>query len=49
MGAKPRGSTLNAEMQKRINAFEMNKVIEIKVHYTSYTSNKQIRELMTSY
>ena len=43
--------TLNAEMEKRINSFEMNCMRRLlQVHYyTSHTSNKQIRELMTSY
>ena len=42
--------TLNAEMEKRINAFEMNCMRRLlQVHYTSHTSNKQIRELMLSY
>ena len=40
--------TLNAEkMEKRINSFEMNCMRRLlQVHYTSHTSNKQIRELM---
>ena len=38
--------TLNAEMGKRINSFEMNCIrISLQVHYTSHISNKQIREL----
>jgi len=42
--------TLTAEMEKRINAFEMNCMRRLlQVHYTSHTSNKQIRELMLSY
>ena len=42
--------TLNAEMEKRINSFEMNCMRRLlQVHYTSHTSNKQISELMTSY
>ena len=42
--------TLNAEMEKRINAFEMNCMRRLlQVHYTSHTPNKQIRELMISY
>ena len=42
--------TLNAEMEKRINSFEMNGMCRLlQFHYTSHTSNKQIRELMTSY
>ena len=42
--------TLNAEMEKRINSFEMNCMRRLlQVHYTSHTSNKQIRELMLSY
>ena len=42
--------TLNAEMEKRINAFEMNCMRRLlQVHYTSHTSNKQVRELMLKY
>ena len=42
--------TLNAEMEKRINTFEMNSMRRLlQVHYTSHTSNIQIRELMQSY
>ena len=42
--------TLNAEMEKRISAFEMNCMRRLlQVHYTSHTSNKQIRELMWGY
>ena len=39
--------TVTAEMEKRINAFEMNCMRRLlQVHYTSHTSNVQIRELM---
>ena len=42
--------TLNAEMEKRINAFEMNCMRRLfQVHYTSHTSNKQVREQMLKY
>ena len=42
--------TLNAEMEKRINSFEMNCMCRLlQDHYTFHTFNKQIRELMTSY
>ena len=42
--------TLNEEMEKRINSFEMNCMRRLlQVHCTSHTSNKQIRELITSY
>ena len=39
--------TVTAEMEKRINAFEMNCMRRLlQVHYTSHTSNIQIQELM---
>ena len=42
--------TPNVEMEKRINAFEMNCMRGLlQVHYTSHTSNKQVRELMLKY
>ena len=42
--------TLNVEMEKRINFFEMNCMRRLlQVHCTAHTFNKQIRKLMTSY
>ena len=38
------------EIEKRINTYEMNCIRRLlQVHDTSHTSNKQIRELTTSY
>ena len=41
--------TLNAEIGKRINSFEINCMRRfLQVHYTSHTSNNKIRELLIS-
>ncbi|XP_072039417.1 uncharacterized protein [Amphiura filiformis] len=42
--------TLNAEMEKRINAFEMNCMRRLlQVHYSTHTTNKQVRAMMESF
>lgn len=42
--------TLNAEMEKRISAFQVNCMRRIlQIHYSSHTSNKEVWQLMVSY
>ena len=42
--------TMNAEIEKRINAFELNCYRRLLgIHYTSHTPNTQVRELVASH